>query len=42
MTGRRLAYSGALERWDKAAILDALADDVVIHVAVHDAPMQGR
>ena len=41
MVTRRLAYSDALERWDKQAILDALADDVVIHVAVHDAPMQG-
>ncbi len=42
MAARRLPYSGALERWDKPAILDALADDVVIHVAVHDAPMQGK
>ena len=42
MAERRLAYSDALERWDKQAILDALADDVVIHVAVHDAPMQGK
>ena len=42
MADRRLPYSGALERWDKPAILGALADDVVIHVAVHDAPMQGK
>ncbi len=42
MTARRLAYSGALERWDKEAILETLADDVVIHVAVHDAPMRGK
>jgi hypothetical protein len=39
---RRLRYSNALERWDKPAILSALADDVVIHVAVHDAPMHGN
>jgi hypothetical protein len=39
---RRLRYSDALEAWDKAAILSALAEDVVIHVAVHDAPMHGK
>jgi hypothetical protein len=39
---RRLRYSDALEGWDKAGILAALADDVVIHVAVHDAPMHGK
>ena len=38
----RLSYSAALEAWDKAGILEALADDVVIYVAVHDAPMQGK
>jgi hypothetical protein len=42
VTARRLSYSGALEAWDKQGILDALADDVVIYVAVHDAPMQGK
>ena len=39
---RRLRYSDALEGWDKEGILAALADNVVIHVAVHDAPMQGK
>lgn len=38
----RLSYSGALERWDKQAIVEALTDDVVIHVAVHDQPMRGK
>ena len=42
MTARRLSYTDALERWDTRAILDALADDVVIHVAVHDQPMRGK
>ncbi|MDP8908932.1 MAG: nuclear transport factor 2 family protein [Chloroflexota bacterium] len=42
MTAWRLSYVGALERSDTAAILDALADDVVIHVAVHDQPMRGK
>lgn len=42
MGSRRLSYSGAIENWDQPAILDALADDVVIFVAVHDAPMQGK
>lgn len=42
MTAWRLSYVGALERWDTTAIVDALADDVVIHVAVHDQPMRGR
>ena len=42
MAARRLSYSGALERWDKPAILDALAEDVVIYVAVHELPMQGK
>ena len=39
---RRLRYSDALEAWDKAGILSALAENVVIHVAVHDAPMHGK
>ena len=42
MAGRRLSYSGALEAWDKQGILDALADDAVIYVAVHDGPMHGK
>ena len=42
MTAWRLSYVGALERWDTTAIVDALADDVVIHVAVHDEPMRGK
>ena len=39
---RRLHYSDALEGWDTEGILAAVADDVVIHVAVHDAPMHGK
>ena len=42
MASRRLAYSGALERGDQSAILDALAEDVIIRVAVHDQPLEGR
>ena len=42
MAARRLSYSTALEAWDTSGILDALDDDVVAYVAVHDAPMQGR
>ncbi len=42
MTAWRLSYVGALERWDTSAIVDALADDVLIHVAVHDQPMRGN
>ena len=42
MTARRLEYSAALERLDADAIVGALADDAVIYVAVHDAPMQGK
>lgn len=42
MTAWRLSYVGALERWDTSAIVDALADDVLIHVAVHDEPMRGK
>jgi hypothetical protein len=42
MTVRRLPYSNALERWDKPAILDALADDILIYVAVHDQPLRGK
>lgn len=42
MASRRLAYSAALEGGDKSAILDALAEDVIIRVAVHDQPLQGK
>ncbi len=42
MTAWRLSYVGALERWDTTAIVAALADDVLIHVAVHDQPMRGK
>ena len=42
MTAWRLSYVGALERWDTTAIVDALLDDVLIHVAVHDQPMRGK
>lgn len=37
----RLTYTSALENWDRDGILDALTDDVAIHVAVHDGPMIG-
>jgi hypothetical protein len=42
MTTWRLAYTTALERLDADRIADALAEDVVIRVAVHDAPMHGK
>jgi hypothetical protein len=42
MSARRLEYSSALETWDTASLLDALADDALIRVAVHDQPLQGR
>ncbi|MDQ3893835.1 MAG: hypothetical protein M3292_04095 [Actinomycetota bacterium] len=42
VSARRLSYTDALEAWDTSGILDAFADDVVIHVAVHDAPMRGK
>ncbi len=38
----RLDYTTALARGDTDGIVAALADDVVIRVAVHDAPMHGR
>ena len=38
----RLNYTTALARGDTDDIVAALADDVVIRVAVHDAPMHGR
>jgi hypothetical protein len=41
MSSWRLDYTSALEAWDTDAIVGALADDVVIRVAVHDAPMRG-
>lgn len=42
MAAWRLSYVDALERWDTTALVDALADDVLIHVAVHDQPMRGK
>ena len=42
MSSWRLDYTAALERWDTDRIVAALADDVVIRVAVHDAPMHGK
>ncbi len=42
MTARRLPYASALEAWDTGAILNALADEIVIYVAVHDAPLRGK
>ncbi len=41
MSSWRLDYTAALERWDAEGIVGCLAEDVVIRVAVHDAPMQG-
>ena len=38
----RLAYTAALERWSADGLAALLAEDVVIRVAVHDAPMRGR
>jgi len=38
----RLDYTAALERWDTESIVRALADEIVIRVAVHDAPMRGK
>ena len=38
----RLPYAAALSTWDREALLAALRDDVVIRVAVHDAPMDGK
>ena len=42
MTAWRLGYTDALEDLDADRIVAALADDVVIRVAVHDAPMHGK
>ena len=42
MTAWRLPYTVALETWSSEAIVDQLTEDVVIRVAVHDAPMHGR
>ena len=42
MAEGRLPYSRALASWDHEALVAALADDIVIRVAVHDQPMQGK
>ena len=42
MAAWRLRYTDALEDLDAERIVASLADDVVIRVAVHDAPMQGK
>ncbi|MDQ4072224.1 MAG: hypothetical protein M3088_05040 [Actinomycetota bacterium] len=42
MTDLRLPYSRALASWDHDGLMSALADEVVIRVAVHDAPMEGK
>ena len=42
MAPPRLEYSSALETWDTGSLLDALADDALIRVAVHDQPLQGK
>lgn len=41
MADLRLAYSRALDELDPQSILACFADDIVITVAVHDAPMVG-
>ena len=41
MSKWRLPYSDALDALDPAAIVESLAADAVIYVAVHDAPMEG-
>lgn len=41
MADHRLDYTAALERLDPEAVVACLAEDAVIRVAVHDAPMQG-
>lgn len=38
----RLGYSEALRTWDVDGILANLSHDIVIHVAVHPAPLPGR
>jgi len=42
MASWRLDYTSALQAWDADRIVASLAEDVVIRVAVHDAPMKGR
>jgi hypothetical protein len=42
MADLRLPYSRALASWDHDGLMAALADDVVIRVAVHDAPMESK
>ena len=42
MVDLRLPYSRALASWDHDGLMSALADDVVIRVAVHDAPMESK
>ena len=42
MKAPRLAYSRALAALDPEAIVSCMTDDVVITVAVHDAPMAGK
>ena len=38
----RIPYSSALSVFDHERLIASLSDDVVIRVAVHDAPMQGK
>ena len=42
MSDLRLEYSRALSSLDVERLVGTLTDDVTIHVAVHDEPMQGR
>jgi len=42
MRDPRLPYSRALASWDNDGLMAALADDVIIRVAVHDAPMESK
>lgn len=42
MTQHRLPLSRALEASDASALLDLLSKDVVVRLAVHDHPMEGK
>lgn len=42
MSAARSRYSQALAALDKDAILATLAEEVVIYVAVHDGPLEGK
>src|SRR5215469_8691915 len=42
MVSGRTPYSRALAAFDQTAIIASLSDDVIIRVAVHDEPLQGK